>query len=203
MKNLVQLILSLSLAFVAPSLATAEDEVEVANKNPTAAECQKLRFRGDIDSKSIIEVEDQVISCLDLDLPTQLSITSPGGEVDAAHAFYDRVMGHKNHRQLTTVATGGVSSAAVTMYLAGEQRLISKYGNLLIHMVSVGMNGNFTLRDIEEYITDLRLDQDIQAKITAERTGLDLQVVLDAMFRGTTYTSQEALKFNFATALSQ
>lgn len=186
------------LVFVPAAFA---EEAEVDEEVVTAVDCSRLRFSGDVGASAVDTIQEKVLDCLDKNFETRLTITSPGGEVDYANAFFDAVMVHPNRRLLTTVATGGVSSAAVTMYMAGENRFITPNGNILIHMVSYGLNGNFTIRDIRELYDDAMLDQDILAKVVAERSGLEKKMVADAMSHGTTYSSLEALKLNLATAL--
>ncbi len=198
--NILVSVVVLVFSVTAYGVSAEETQSSKAAADETV-NCEKLKFFGEVEPKAVNEILDKVINCLDLEVATKLTITSPGGELDQVFAFYDSVMAHPQRKKLTTVATGGVSSAAVIMYMAGEQRLVTKHATILIHMVSYGLNGNYTIRDLEEVVEDAQLDQQFQAKIVAERSGMNEQEVMAAMYRGSSYNAKQSRELNLSTAL--
>src|SRR3989344_8238743 len=90
-----------------------------------------LHLIGHIEDKKISELLTKIAELAIKPQPISLFISSGGGDLAAALAFYAFVRGLKIN--LTTVAAGDVSSAAIVVWLAGKKRLVWSHrsnGNL-------------------------------------------------------------------------
>lgn len=64
-------------------------------------------------------------------LPISVHIMTDGGVLSCALAIYDAL--RTTHSQVYTVAHGDVLSAGVVIFLAGDERLVSRNGSMMFH----------------------------------------------------------------------
>lgn len=101
---------------------------------------------GDINKESLGRVLKEIHHFY-RDNPTEeiaLLITSTGGDLQAAFAFYDLVTAL--NLNLTTVALGETDSAAIVVFVAGKKRLVSPHTTMFFHQASRSYNGNVSAR---------------------------------------------------------
>lgn len=92
-----------------------------------------VHFMGKVTDASIEKLKEKISSLYEKDSkePIILYICSGGGATAYALGFYEWV--RANNICLTTVAVGDVSSAAVTLFLSGQRRIVTKNSSFLIH----------------------------------------------------------------------
>lgn len=71
----------------------------------------------------------------------QIIINSPGGYLDACWAFVDTMNFVKN--KIKTIALGEICSAAVLIFVAGDERIVSPHSVAMIHQASTHSAGNY------------------------------------------------------------
>ena len=109
----------------------------------------KIYLTGEINEKSYLEF------CLSLDIIEMsnsklviIDINSGGGCLVLGLALYDRI---KNCELLThTIGSGTVASSAILPYLAGQKRSLRPNCELLIHYVTVAVDG--TIRQVSDAV---------------------------------------------------
>lgn len=71
----------------------------------------------------------------------QIVLNSPGGYCDAGWAFIDTMKFIKN--QVVTVAVGEICSMATSIFISGEERVMSPNSTAMIHQYSGYAEGNY------------------------------------------------------------
>jgi ATP-dependent protease ClpP protease subunit len=109
-------------------------------------------------------------------------ISSHGGDLNAAFAFYDFVRLSKLN--LVTIATGDVQSFAVMLFLAGKERYASRNASFLIHdPTMISEEGvKFSLRDMPQVNKQIEELHERFLEIMSKETGLSKEKV-DEMAR--------------------
>ena len=123
----------------------------------------------------------------------KLYINSPGGQVTSALAIYDTMQHVKPN--ISTICVGMAASAAALLLLAGEKskRMILPNGEVMIHQVMGGTQGQATDIDIHaKHILNIkkRLNE-----IMAKHTGQKLEKVERDAERDYFMSAEEAKKY--------
>ena len=107
----------------------------------------------------------------------QIIINSPGGYTDAGWAFIDMMEFVKN--PIKTIAVGEIASMATSIFIAGDQRVMSPNSVAMIHEFSTGTAGNYS-------------------ELVASRKAEDIeyQKDLDHLLRHSRYTTQAQITSN-------
>ena len=129
-------------------------------------------------------------------------IDSYGGSVFAAAGIYNALMEHKKAGtgcKVTTIVDGKAMSAATTIFMAGDERMISPCGLFMMHNPLARAAG---------YATDLRKAADIldvvkECIVNAYQvaTGLSVEKISAFMDDETYMSAKTAIKNGFATAM--
>lgn len=124
----------------------------------------------------------------------RVRINSPGGDVFEGLAIHNALMTHP--ATINTYVDGLAASAASFIFQAGEERVVSKYGSVMIHNPNVAVWGESKdLRKMADLLDKLR---DQVASIYSDRSGDDLQGFIDLMDAETWFNSAEAVEFKLA-----
>lgn len=132
--------------------------------------------------------------------PVTLFITSPGGTVRAAIAFFELMRLLKPN--LNTVALGEVNSMAVPVFLAGARRFITEHSKIFLHEVGRVFEKDvyFGGRKIQKISKEVHADQRRYASIVAKCSGgkLSNKRVVELMLANVTLNAKDAVKFGLA-----
>lgn len=128
-----------------------------------------------------------------------LHLNTPGGDVFDGVAIYNALLSHK--AKVTTYVDSLAASAGSFIAMAGDQRIIARTGQMMIHDAHGLAVGNAT--DMRELAELLDKNSDNIAGIYAERAGGTITAWRKAMKNETWYSAQEALKANLATEIMQ
>ncbi len=174
---------------------------------PTYADnnnCRKLGpLVGEVSAETFTALSD-VTDCLDAGFKTVLLINSQGGDVEYGFGSFDLLAEHQNRKLLTTVAYGNVASAAVMIFLAGNERLMSCNSTLFLHEPFNVLEGGIkTISDMKYLTESIQLTLSTMVKIHAKETGLSEEQIKTLFRANTTLTAKEAVKLGFATGTTK
>lgn len=123
----------------------------------------------------------------------RLYINSPGGSVTAAMAIYDTMQYAKS--DVSTICVGMAASGAAVLLAAGKKgkRMILPNGEVMIHQVMGGAEGQAT--DIDIHARHILKVKDRLNKILSKHTGQKLEKIEKDSDRDYFMASEEALKY--------
>lgn len=95
--------------------------------------CRKINIIGDIDETAYREFVESLDGMLEIDSTTDIHIEllSHGGDAMVALAFFDKIREVKG--KVTIYAKGIVASAAVIIFAAGDDRVMSRNAWVMVH----------------------------------------------------------------------
>lgn len=145
-----------------------------------------------------VSASDFVRDLVALDVDAiDLHINSPGGDVYDAIAMYNSLKQHK--ATVTTYIDGIAASAASYLALAGDQVIIARNAEMMIHDAWGFCSGN--AQDFARYAKDLdRVSSNI-ADIYAQKAGGKQSEWRDAMLAETWYSHDEAVAAGLADSV--
>ncbi len=83
-----------------------------------------------------------------------INMSTPGGDVELAIEIYNFL--RNLDCRVTTVNTSFVNSAAILIYLAGDERICMPASSFYIHSVTKKLNGIFTYRELEREVQEIK-----------------------------------------------
>lgn len=148
-----------------------------------------------IDSWMGVSAESFVkdLAAIDKDEVT-VRINSPGGDVWDGLAIMNAIRNHK--AKVTTVVDGIAASAASFIAMAGDEVVIRRNAEMMIHDASGLVLGNAS--DMHDMAKLLDRESDNIASIYADRTGGEVKDWRKAMRAETWYSDQEAVDAGLA-----
>lgn len=130
------------------------------------------------------------------DGPVEVHINSGGGDVFEAYAIYNALISRTG---VTTVVDSLAASAASVIAMAGEQRLMARTSQLMIHDASAWSGGN--AEDMQQMVERLQTVSDQIAGIYADTAGGEPDHWRGLMRAETWFTPQEALDAGLITGI--
>lgn len=126
-----------------------------------------------------------------------LKINSPGGDVFDGVAIYNDFKAHPAHKIVKV--TGLAASAASIIAMAGDEILIGKNAQMMIHNAWVMAAGNkHALREVADILDEI--DQGL-ADTYEMRTGLKRKEIIDMLDQETWMRGEQAVEKGFADGL--
>lgn len=165
-----------------------------------AADTCKHRFFSDVTTDALKELLD-VMENTDICSEGQtfkIALQSYGGDPDAMIFAYKEMMARGN---IETKVMYCAASAAVILFLAGEERVMDVDATLYLHNITTSLNGDFSEADLLEEIDSQQITVRDYVAIIADRTGLSKQKVIGLMDARTTLSAKDALRLGFATKI--
>lgn len=164
---------------------------------------KKLKIKGTIisnDEKWVYDLFDmdstapKDIDLPDDDKPISVEINSGGGDVFAGSEIYTALKSYEG--KVNVKITGIAASAASIIAMAGSKVSISPTAQLMIHNVSSAVQGDHRTLGHESKV--LRNYNSSIAKAYVDKTGKDMDELLELMGEETWFTADEAVKQGFA-----
>ena len=160
------------------------------------------RFRWMPTALSLEKTESMLFhmeTCLeDPTLTTTITLSGPGGDPNAASAFYD-IIQMSNRGKLHTIAVGMVGSAMIPLFLAGTHRSMMPNARLLIHDGSFYLDAGWYDDNKLDEVRRIKKQSDlIYEKMISDATGIDIVAVQKLVDVGSVYTAEEAIEAGFA-----
>ena len=114
--------------------------------------------------------EDPESELIEVTLPIEMMISTPGGGADDMFAIYDIMRVVREKCDIVTYGIGKVMSAGVLLLAAGTkgQRKIGKHCRVMIHSVMAGSVGSF--HTLENEMSEIRNTQESYFKALAKET---------------------------------
>ncbi|MEU0040239.1 head maturation protease, ClpP-related, partial [Streptomyces sp. NPDC006333] len=128
--------------------------------------------------------------------PVEVHINSGGGDVFEAYAIYNALLARTG---VTTVVDSLAASAASVIAMAGEQRLMARTSQLMIHDASAYSGGN--AEDMQQMVERLQTVSDQIAGIYADTAGGEPDHWRGLMRAETWYTPEQALEAGLITGI--
>lgn len=128
----------------------------------------------------------------------ELKINSGGGDVFAGKEIYSVLRG-RDDVEIEVESLAG--SAASIIAMAGHC-LMSPVATMMIHNVSMyGAAGDY--RDMDKYSEILREENEALAAAYVEKTGKELDEILEMMDKETWLTASQAVEYGFADGITE
>ncbi len=122
-------------------------------------------------------------------------INSPGGYVSEGIAIYEAIKRHPAH--VITVVDALAASAASYIFQSGDERVMGRYSELMIHDAMIGVTGNAA--ELTEAARRMDRNSDTIARVYADRSRRgDVNTWREAMRAETWYTAAEAVAAGLA-----
>lgn len=131
------------------------------------------------------------------DGPVDVHIASDGGDVFEAYAIYTALASRPG---VTTVVDSLAASCASVIAMAGEQRLMSKLSQMMIHDAWAGVDGNAD--DLQHMIGRLNTVSEQIAQVYADAAGGTPEYWRGLMKAETWFTPQQALEAGLITGIT-
>jgi ATP-dependent Clp endopeptidase proteolytic subunit ClpP len=167
-------------------------EIENLNALTEAQRLENRRMKHDVDSELATSLANRVCpffmpvtkgtvgDCIlqlenwfrqDPDQPILLDFYSPGGDVFAGFALFDRIRSlQKRGARIDTKATGFAASMGAILLQAGNERIASPNSFIMVHEISSDLEG--TMKELEDQTIFLKRLQEMAEDILLERTSL-------------------------------
>lgn len=150
---------------------------------------------GGVDAAELVAEIESIEDGAELDV----RINSPGGYAFDGINIANAILRHKG--KTTTYIDGLAASAASIVALAGEEVVMTKYGQMMLHNAhAVIMGGADDLRDAAKVLDKLN---DSVADFYADRAGGERRDWARVMARETWYNADEALDAGLATKIDE
>ena len=126
-----------------------------------------------------------------------ININSPGGDYFMGVGIYSRLLEHKG--KITVKILGMAASAASVIAMAGDEILIAKPANIMIHNAwGIAVGNSAAMLKVAEDLADF--DQDM-GNLYAEKTGIDKSKIHSMMDDETYLNGTKAVEMKFADGL--
>ena len=144
-------------------------------------------------SASVIVAELLFLESEDPEKDISLYINSPGGVITAGMAIYDTMQFIK--RDVSTVCTGMAASMGAFLLAGGAKgkRMALPNAEIMIHQPAGGAQGQAT--EIEITAKHILATKEKMARIMAQNTGQDFEVIMADTERDNWKSAEEALKY--------
>ena len=185
-------------------IAEAAAEAAVAATNsPTFPPERMVEYLGVVNYATTERVIEEIKDLMREDAlsPIYLLVTSAGGPTGTAMSFYDSMRLLLKPR-LVTIGSGDVDSSGVLIFLAGEQRFITKHTTLLLHLAgrSFESGKRYTAAEVEAMFKEDTLKDRQYASVVAEnsRGKLTTDDVLALMSENTILSAEDMVAYGLA-----
>ena len=172
---------------------------------PVTPYAREMREWEGMDAVSFADVRTAV-EALPEDSNLEFRINSPGGvvsEATAIMALMDRAK--KDGRKVKAVVEGVAASAGAMIFLAADERLMSRYGRLMYHYSTVAMivvgNANMLDKEAKAAISSLRSFDEIMERDLQRITGMDAEAVASMLENEEFFNAETALETGLATGM--
>ena len=164
----------------------------------------KMNFTGKIDEENvrlfINEIKDIFEKTSEISSLT-IYISSPGGNVDIAIELFNflKLLDCK----VKTVNTSYVNSAAIIVFVAGEERICLPCSSFYVHSITKNLNGDFTANDLLREAKEMITNADKVAEILAHTGNKNKSYWKRLMRKGCLLTSQKAKELGLISDISE
>lgn len=116
--------------------------------------------------------------CTDL----YITIASPGGDVELAIELYNFI--RSLNCKVTTINLSYVNSAAIIVYLSGEERLCFPSSSFFVHSITKRMNKDYTISELLREVKEMKANTEKVSALLESQTFKDKSYWKKMMGRG-------------------
>lgn len=109
--------------------------------------------------------------------PITIILTSIGGDVSCGLGIYDLILA--STCQVSIVAPGEICSIATVIFQAGDLRLMSASSIMLIHSMSLILDGVDSVSDVKNKVLNSEKSYDLMLSIYASKMKKDINFIRD------------------------
>ena len=124
----------------------------------------------------------------------QILINSPGGYTDAGWAFIDMMEFVAN--DIKTVAIGEIASMATSIFIAGDERVMSPNSVAMIHEFSTGTAGNYSELVASRKAEDIEYQKDLDHLIRHSKYTTEAQITTNLLKETDNWLTPQEMKFH-------
>ena len=160
----------------------------------------KINFSAPITTDSVRKLIDILSKVPDEIKELHLYINSPGGSVTVALGLVEFLK--TLPCKIVTYNTARCDSAAILLFVVGEERICDPQASLFAHTVSVELSGEYTIESIRLNYLKLRRDYRSIIAFLSQKTNLSFSQWKNYMTeKGHTFSAQEAFECGLATRI--
>lgn len=128
-------------------------------------------------------------------------ISSPGGNIDIAIELFNflKLLDCK----IRTINTSYVNSAAIIIFVAGQERISLPYSSFYVHSITKELNGNFSAYDLLREAKEMKANTDRVATILAHTSNKNKSYWKRLMKKGCLLTAQKAKELGIINDISE
>lgn len=139
--------------------------------------------------------------------PMFLMINSGGGSTASGFGFFDLInFLLKPKPRIITIGSGRVSSMAIIVWLAGEERLLTPNTYMFFHEIgrSFEKEHRYDVTQLKASLSEVKIQEKGYAKIVSEKSRgkLNIEKVLKMMKDEVVLSAKEAVKFGLADKIT-
>ena len=133
-----------------------------------------------------------------------IRIDSPGGSVFAGMGIYDALMDHKKTgAHITTIGGPKLMSAALLPYMAGDKKMVTLGGMVMVHNPLGAMDGYGYAKDFRKIADILDEVEEAIINVYEQGTGLEREKLVDLLENETHMSARAAVNEGFADEIYQ
>lgn len=136
--------------------------------------------------ESILDFAENNPACNDI----TIHMSSPGGDVELAIELYNFLK--RLDCKVTIINTSYVSSAAVIVFLSGNERLCLIGSSFYIHTINKNLNGSYCISELKKEIYEMQINTDKILSILELETKKSKSYWRKLMNKGTVLTAKKA-----------
>jgi ATP-dependent Clp protease protease subunit len=124
----------------------------------------------------------------------QIIINSPGGYTDAGWAFIDMMQFVRN--PIRTIAVGEIASMATSIFIAGDERVMSHNSVAMIHEFSTGNGGNYSELVASRKAEDIEYQKDLDLLLLHSRYTTETQITQNLLKETDNWLSPTEMRYH-------
>jgi ATP-dependent Clp protease protease subunit len=124
----------------------------------------------------------------------QIIINSPGGYTDAGWAFIDMMDFVKN--DIKTIAVGEIASMATSIFISGDERVMSANSVAMIHEFSTGSSGNYSELVASRKAEDMEYQKDLNHLLKHSRYTTQTQITANLLKETDNWLTPTEMKYH-------
>lgn len=128
-------------------------------------------------------------------------ISSAGGDIDVAIELYNFI--RSLDCRVKMVNTSYVNSAAVIVFLAGDERVCLHNSSFYVHSVSKKLDGNYTAVELLREVKEMKTNTDKIAELLAENTIKNKAYWKQMMSKGLIITSKKSVELGLSHTIER
>lgn len=125
-----------------------------------------------------------------------ISISSAGGDIDVAIELYNFI--RSLDCKVRMINTSYVNSAAVIVFLAGEERVCLHSSSFYVHSVSKRLNGDYTATELMREVREIRTNTEKIAELLADSSKKNKSYWKQMMMKGFIISAKKSIELGLS-----